>query len=311
MNDIYVDPSMRKHLVEVLRRDGVVRDAEVKLRRRDGKIVDALLNLDWVEMEGQRYIFTTGRDITERKKAQTDIETAFKELKDTQVELVQSEKMAALGRFSTGIAHEVKNPLGIILGGAEFLESKLPKGDADAEMVLKKIKEAALRANEILITVLQYAKPSSLKIEHFMLNDLVVEVSSLFKLHPSLIRVETKIELSEKNPCIYGDKNQLQQALFNIVKNSMEAMPEGGTVTVRVGIDKDSVFIDVIDDGTGMPKEVRERLFEPFFTTKAGTGTGLGLFVVKTIIDNHKGRLIVESEAGKGTCFRVMLPLAK
>lgn len=251
-------------------------------------------------------------EIVSRMKAQDDLQEAYIKLKETQNELIQSEKEAALGRFSLGISHEVKNPLSIILGGAEYLEAKLAKSDENIKANIVMIKKSALRANNILEGILQYLRPSSLKVYNTDLNELVSEIMSLFKLQSSLFKAEITVELSPEDIRVSVDRNQIHQVIFNIVKNAIEASQEGGEIIIKTGVAEGAGVISVIDNGTGMSKETLSNMFEPFFTTKRpGKGTGLGLIVVKTIIDRHNGKLLIESEKGKGTTVKIMLPLAR
>lgn len=248
----------------------------------------------------------------ELQKAQDELQKAYIQLKETQNDLIQSEKEAALGQFSLGISHEVKNPLSVILGGAEYLEAMLAKGDENIKANVVMIKKSALHANDILEGILRYLRPSSFKAYNMELNDLVSEIMSLFRLQSSLIKVEITSELSHGDIRVNVDKNQIHQAIFNIVKNAIEASREGGKVVIKTGISQGFGVISVIDNGTGMSKEGLANLFVPFFTTKhPGKGTGLGLTIVKTIIDRHNGKLLIESEEGKGTTVKIMLPLAK
>jgi PAS domain S-box-containing protein len=259
------------------------------------------------------------QDITRRKHAEEDLRKTYFQLKEAQDEFIQSEKMAALGRFASGIAHEVKNPLGVILGGVELLDRKLKKADADTKTALAKIKESVLRANNILLDLLQYAKPSKKKFESIELKEIISTVAPLikFKISPNTV---ISLELAKERICCNADNNQMQQVILNVVLNAVEAMPEGGIVTIRTYTSKPSELfpgkkacvIEVIDTGTGISKEDMTKVSEPFFTTKIGRkGTGLGLFMARTMIANHGGKLLIESEKGKGTSVKIVLPLAK
>ncbi|MBU0605328.1 MAG: CHASE domain-containing protein [Candidatus Omnitrophica bacterium] len=232
-------------------------------------------------------------------------------LKNAQRELVQSEKEAALGRFSVGISHEVKNPLSVILGGVEYLEAKLANADNDIKQNVNIIKKSVLSANVILDNILQYVRPSSLNVDITNLNDLVNEVAPLFKLQPTTTKAEIVVELSPDRILMKVARNQIHQVIFNVVKNAIEASSAGGKVIIKTGKAEGFGVISVIDSGSGMSEQVLSNLFEPFFTTKRpGKGVGLGLVVAKNIIDNHKGKLVIDSEEGKGAVVRIFLPLA-
>jgi PAS domain S-box-containing protein len=258
-------------------------------------------------------------EILERKKRTDELRHAYADLKKAQQELIQSEKLAALGRFSSGITHELKNPLGIVLGGLEFLERKLSEPETDVKTALDKIKEATFRANAIVQDVLKLAKPSELKKERIELNDLIKETLSLFKYSAPLGKIKIEAHLVREKLYVEVDKNQMQQVLFNLLSNSIEANPKDGVIVVKtsnvekseISFDKRFCLIEVVDSGEGISEDHMQRLFEPFFTTKKEKkGTGLGLFMSKLIVNNHKGNLEIESRLGKGTTAKIVLPLA-
>lgn len=247
------------------------------------------------------------------------IKKAYEEIKDTQARLVQAEKMSALGRFSSGIAHEVKNPLAIILGGMEYLQKKLETADLDTRTALEKIKDAVFRADRVIQNLLRFARPSRMEMEKMKLRDVVEDTLAFFKYKAPLINVQIEKIYPEKSIPVMIDKNQMQQVLFNLVSNSVDAMPRGGTVTISVyektieisGVPAPYCVVEVADTGEGISDSDKSRLWEPFFTTKRDKGgTGLGLPVSRAIVENHKGFLEIESEYRKGTIARVILPVA-
>ena len=254
-------------------------------------------------------------DRSRRKVAEEELRRTTAELNDALSDLVQSEKLAALGRFSSGIAHEVKNPLGIILGGIEFLEVKLKRSGDETRTALEKMKEAAVRAADIVDQVLKFAKPSELRLARTDPVEMVKEALSLFQYSDKAKHVQVETSFGAGTPWVEIDKNQIQQVLFNLLSNAVDAMTEDGTV--RVEISRMDVSgqgfcrIDVVDKGQGIVPQDMGRIFEPFFTTKRDRkGTGLGLSMAKSIVEHHKGVLKLESEAGKGTRASVFLPLA-
>jgi len=245
--------------------------------------------------------------------------TMERKLKKTQQELIQSEKLAALGRFSSGIAHEIKNPLGIILGGSEFLEMKLSQTDADVKTTIDKIKKSTLRANTIVEGLLKFARPSELKTETIKPNDLVNETLSLLKYRTPLKNIKIKTYFAKEDLSVDVDKDQMLQVFFNLLMNAIEAMPKGGAITIRTykigpaesSLDNPLCVIEIIDTGEGISKDNLQKLFEPFFTTRRDKkGTGLGLSMAKMIVNNHKGDLVIDSKLGKGTTAKIILPLS-
>ena len=258
-------------------------------------------------------------DRRERRRAEAALRKTERELDEAQRDLVQSEKMAALGRFSSGLAHEIKNPLGIIVGGVEFLETKLADADAESRMALAKVKEAALRGGEIVDRMLTFAQPSDLKLESVSPAALVEEAVSLFRYGVPSRDIRIATAYPEREMRIRADRNQMQQVLFDLLSNAVDALPGRGEVLVSVRKaapgppfhGEARCVISVVDNGVGIPRENLPRIFEPFFTTKREQmGTGLGLPVARSIVERHHGLLEVESEAGKGTQARIILPLA-
>jgi signal transduction histidine kinase len=255
--------------------------------------------------------------VIERKRAEDALKKAYIKLKETQQELIQSEKLAALGRFSSGVAHEVKNPLGIMLGGIEFLERKLSLAEEDVKTAVLKIKEAILKADNVLQGLLKFSRPSELKIERIKAADLINEALSFYNYRAPLSNISIKMEAAENDIYLDVDKNQMQQVIFNLMINSIDALPKGGEIRIKIhrkslpefSLEQAACVIEIKDSGIGISKEDLSRVFEPFFTTKRDKkGTGLGLSVAKMIVENHKGNLEVESELGKGTVVRIILP---
>ncbi|MFH0877063.1 MAG: ATP-binding protein [Candidatus Omnitrophota bacterium] len=256
--------------------------------------------------------------VIQRKRVEEELKTAFAELKETQGELIQSEKLAALGRFSSGIAHEVKNPLGIILGGIEFLERESAGKDEKNALALQKMKEALLRADHILLGLLKFSRPSQLTIERVPVKDLIEDVLSFYNYRTSLINIHIRTETAE-NLYFEVDKNQIQQALLNVFMNAVEALPQGGEIAIKsyrmvdreLPVERSLCVIEIKDSGTGISKDHLTKIVEPFFTTKRDKkGTGLGLAVTKMIIENHKGEMLIDSELNRGTTVRILLPCA-
>lgn len=287
--------------------------------KKDGTVFPISISV-WLirdEQQGPVGMWGLVRDMTEQSKAQQELAAA-------QRQLVQSEKMAALGRFASGVAHEVKNPLAILLGGLEYLKEKLTDADKDVREALSKMREAVLRANTIVKDLLAFARPSKMVYEQVHPNTVVrdaIGFIDLLRHKSSKAAIEIKQELTQEEMLVEVDKNQIQQALFNILLNAIEAIAEKGSVTVRTYPDRaelpsgagDAVpacVIEIRDTGVGIDKEDLIKLFEPFFTTKRGQkGTGLGLAIVKSIVEKHKGGISIESEAGRGTTVRLVLPL--
>ncbi len=239
-----------------------------------------------------------------------------KELADTnarlqamQLQLIQSEKLAAVGQLTAGIVHDVKNPLAVIKGLAEVLQDDATITD-ETRHELQVIRESAEKANRIVSDLLKFARQSQPEMET---HDLRETVEASVRLTTYLIR-EARIQLVKEVPeqtmPVTYDPQQIEQVLINMIHNAIQAMPNRGTLSVHLGQVDGAAAIAIQDTGTGIKPENLKRIFDPFFTTKPeGVGTGLGLSVSYGIIANHKGRIEVESEVGKGTKFTIFLPV--
>ena len=326
-----IAPKDRQRATEDMERalkQGLVKDLEYIFLAKDGREFPAEASANVVrDSSGEPTSFVgITKDITERrraeealKKAYSELSAAHEELKEMQQELIQSEKLAALGKFSSGIAHEVKNPLAIILTGIELLEMKLPNANTDIKTLMGTVKEATLRADRILRNLLTFSKPSKLNIEKIKPDDLISDTISLIEYKASLVNVKIRTQFSEEEPYIAVDRNQMEQVLFNLLMNAVEAIDGSGEIRIKIYrtslpghlSGQSCCVIEIADTGEGISKDDLSKILEPFFTTKKdGKGTGLGLSVSKMIIDNHGGDLVIESELGKGTNAKIVLPLA-
>jgi signal transduction histidine kinase len=225
--------------------------------------------------------------------------------------LVQSEKLSAIGELSAGLAHEVKNPMVGIVGFAQLGKESTHLHEAREYFEL--IDADAQRANSILQRLLEFARPPEVERERLEIRSVVDGAVKLVAHQLALQGVRIETRYADGLPVIVGNGNQLRQVLVNLMMNAGQAMEQSNEKRLFVeasGADW-TVLVSVKDTGPGMPAEVRQRLFEPFFTTKPrGKGTGLGLSISRSIIEEHKGELRVESELGKGATFVIRLPAA-
>lgn len=262
-------------------------------------------------------------DITARKRAEEELKEAYVELKETQAQLVQSEKLAAIGQLAAGAAHEINNPLTAISGEAQMLMKDKDK-DRDTKDASKIIVEQAKRIKAITERLLEFSQKRKFEEKPLDINEAVKESISLLAYQAKTEDMKIIKGLGPNLPKIIGDKNQLQEVFFNIMLNAVQAMENGGTLTVRTrgeeitkyGNRKTDVFkqgqeivvIEFKDTGRGMDDEVLEKLFDPFFTTKE-KNTGLGLSISYGIIRNHNGLIEAHSKLGEGSTFIVKLPI--
>ncbi len=313
ISQFYRHQDVYSELYDKLQDSKVVEDYEADMVHSDGKIVPVSINAHIILDSGGRAIGieSAARDITERKEAE-------RQLKETQKQLVQAEKMAALGRFASGTAHEIKNPLGIILGGVELLERKISSEETIIEESFERIKQTIFRADKIVKALLRFSKPSQLTKERVALSELVEEALKLIKYKSEFANIDIQEDFSDENIGIKVDVNQMEQVLFNIFQNSAEAMPNGGVIkittdrTLESGDDAQQPYgvIKIMDTGAGISEEDIGKIFEPFFTTKRESGgTGLGMPLVKTIIEDHGGEIEINSEIDKGTTVTIILPI--
>ena len=231
-------------------------------------------------------------------------------LATTQETLMHSERLASMGQLAAGVAHEINNPLGVVIMYTNLLLEECEK-DAEIRDDLKMIAEQANRCKRIVAGLLDFARQN--KVAHQAINVRDLVVSTLQNLAKPA-NVELEIEHQENDPVAEVDQDQMVQVLINLVGNAYDAMPEGGKLWVRTKGDDSWIIFEVQDTGTGIPRENMNKLFEPFFTTKMmGKGTGLGLPVVYGIVKLHRGDISVESNADPtqgptGSTFRVKLP---
>jgi signal transduction histidine kinase/putative methionine-R-sulfoxide reductase with GAF domain len=237
------------------------------------------------------------------------IQKTTADLKKTEAQLIRSEKLAALGQLAAGIAHEIRNPLTSINILIHSMTKNLPSGDSHKED-LKVIEEEIHRMNEILDQFLQFAKPATPLLEKADVFSIFEETLQLLRPH-----IEKQLIVVEKEfqplPIILMDREQMKQVFLNLLLNAIQAMPGGGHLTLRGRNSEDGqwIHISIQDSGIGISSENMNKLFDPFYSTKEG-GIGLGLSITHRIIDQHHGKIEVESAPGKGTLFTIWLPIS-
>ncbi|OGR44590.1 MAG: hypothetical protein A2X28_00015 [Elusimicrobia bacterium GWA2_56_46] len=270
------------------------------LEFKDGRIFERYSQPHWIDgvIRGRVWSF---RDVTEKKKLE--------------MMLLQSEKLSAVGQLAAGVAHEINNPLGVILGFAQCALKK--SGDVPAlDLPLRSIEREAVRCKELVQNLLVYSRSSNKnEREHIDPVPGIQAALSIILARAKTQRVELSTDFQSSPLKINVNKGQLQQVILNLCNNAMDAMPGGGNLAVKTSPASRAggafLRIDVSDTGHGIPDEIKSRLFEPFFTTKdVGKGTGLGLALAHEIVENHKGAIEVESSAGKGTVFSVYFPVS-
>lgn len=228
-------------------------------------------------------------------------------------EVIQQEKMAAIGMLAGGVAHEINNPLGGVLAFTQLILKKLDKEQPMYED-LTEIERAAKRCKKIVQELLDFSRVSREKEKCLVyVNPLIEKIIPFLQMEIRSLNIDLQFELAGDLPPVLAVPNRLQQVFLNLMTNAVHSMPHGGSLVIRTTFDSASkeICIRVKDTGTGIPNEIRERIFEPFFTTKdPGKGTGLGLSISFRIVKENDGHIDVDSEVGKGSQFTVRLPVA-
>jgi PAS domain S-box-containing protein len=241
-------------------------------------------------------------EIIERKRTE-------EKLKEAQKELIQAEKLSALGRVATNIAHEIRNPLANISASSQYIIKKFGK-QSDINALLEIIIRNTDTANDKIKELLDFASPRSLTLTEGNIGALLKDVSALVSARCLQNNVKCKLNIPRKTlPPVKFNAKKLEEALLNLLTNALDAMPEGGDLDIKVKYNKgNEVDIYITDTGCGIAEENLDKVFEPFFTTKH-TGVGLGLSLVHQIITLHKGKMNIESIEGRGTTIHIQLPV--
>ena len=229
------------------------------------------------------------RDITERKQAEAL--------------MLQSEKLSVAGQLAAGIAHEIRNPLTAIKGFFKLLERDMEEKKEYFQIIESELSRIELILSELLLL----AKPHQVYVHQVSVHSLLKDVATLLETQAIMNNVWFDLKMNADAPTFICDENQMKQVFINLIKNGIEAMPNGGTIFIDTEDMEDEVIIRLRDEGTGIPEDIIARLGEPFFTTKT-TGTGLGLMITFNIIKNHNGKVHVTSEVNKGTTIEVRFP---
>jgi two-component system sensor histidine kinase HydH len=232
----------------------------------------------------------------------------LKGLKDSQEELRRSERLAALGRMAAGVAHELRNPLSSIKGLAMLMKSGREKNrtalDETADLLVGEVD----RLNRGIEELLDYAKPDQLKVSDVDVNTMVEKTSSLLTADLDAGNIGLELQLDPAVPSISADEDKLNRLLLNLLLNGVQAMENGGRLTISTSCTGKEIIIQVVDTGTGIAPADLKKIFDPYFTTK-NTGTGLGLAICSKIVEEHGGEITLSSVVGKGTTAEVKIPI--
>ena len=272
---------------------------EVKLKNSEGREIRALVSgsFDKGLAGTEDTILFLAKDIEQRRLIEDQI--------------AQADKLASIGQLSAGVAHEVNNPLGIILGYTQLL-IRNEKQDTEKLQDLKTIEKHARSCKAIVEDLLNFARTSAPKEDLIRIDKAIDDVLKFVQQHADFDRVEIRKEYDDTVPEIFMDEKKIKQVLMNLLMNARHAVGESGIISLSTEFhsSKNQVVVKIADDGYGIEKKNLSRIFDPFFTTKpTGEGTGLGLSVSYGIVKNHGGNISVDSGAGKGSVFTVELPI--
>jgi two-component system NtrC family sensor kinase len=301
----FIDPLARTALIDRLATDGSIVDHLVRLKRADGSQVWVEITAAAESVSGALRIDALMRDVSERKKLDD-------QSRDLYHQLLQAEKLAALGQTISGVAHELNNPLATILTWAERLAER-PLDDATRRGISTILSESE-RAAKIVRNLLTFSRKRQSTRTMVDLNHVVRDTLALRAYEQRVTNITVIDALASGLPQVFADPHQIQQVLLNLIINAEQAMLSAhgrGLLVVRTWheAERECVVLEINDDGPGVPGDVQQKIFDPFFTTKeVGKGTGLGLTVAYAIVQEHGGRIRVESQ-GAGASFFVEMPI--
>ena len=330
--DLYVKKEERTKIINTMMEKGYIKDYPVDMRRKDGGVINTLTtsNLRYDAKGKATALMGTIKDITDRIEKEKKLNDTVELLIKTRDQLIQKDKMAALGRMASGIAHEIRNPLEIIYMGLDYLENNILNDNPDIHESIEKIFNAVSRADNIIKNVLSFSRQSEYKITQIPLCPLLDNVLTLAELMIQKNGVSVRREYHDELLEVAGDHDMLEHVFLNLVNNAVDAMKDckEKILTVRAykqfvtevgyktgyrradffSIGDEMIVVEISDTGKGIPEEALPKIFEPFFTTKsANEGTGLGLSIVHMIMDRLSGTIDVESRENQGTTFFIKL----
>ncbi len=268
------------------------------------------------------------QEVKEHRKSQTALQAAYSELKEAQTHLIQAAKMQVVGRLASGVAHEVKNPLAVILQGIDYFQDKIDTSNENIDVTLQCMKKALLRADDIVKGLLDFASASRLELVRQNFNLIIRNSLLLLKHQFDKHKIRIIEDIGEDSVYVMADKNKMEQVFINILLNAVKAMSQGGTLKIKTYVDKisgvglaigsrkDDIFkpgdyvavCEIEDTGTGIAEDILDKVFDPFFTTTHGSGgTGLGLSIVKNIVQMHKGKIEIDNKKDGGVKVSVIL----
>jgi len=290
---------------------GVSSQTKRRFSQSDVELLKTVGNQIGVAIENAR-LFQNQLEISDKLKSAYDqLQASHRQLEASQEQLVQAEKLTSLGELAASVAHEVNNPIAGILVYDQLLKKKLQNNAFEKEdgiNILTKMENELIRIGRLIRRLLDFSRQTEACLGPVNMNDVLDNILSLVNHAAEMQRVKVVKELAQDLPTITADSDQMNQVFMNLSMNAIQAMPQGGILTVRTSRENGRVKVEVQDTGVGISKENMRNLFTPFFSTKKDVkGVGLGLAVSHGIIEQHRGKIEVVSEEGKGTTFTVYL----
>jgi PAS domain S-box-containing protein len=293
-SQVYLDPQDRELMNDVLEREGVVNDYEIRLKRYDGSVIWAEDTVRAVLDPDGNMLYYDGslEDITERKNMERY--------------MLREERLAAMGRISTSLAHEVKNPLQAIRSNLELLLD-FPLDTDEREQCLQTCRREVDRLIGIAQRMLTFVRTEKSTVQPFSLPQVWNQVLTLLSGPLKKAEIPVTADFPSNLPLAVGIADQIGQVILNLVLNAVEVIPRGGSLEGVARVEGNNLVLKVINDGPPIPSEHLDKIFDPFFSTKP-EGTGLGLFICHSIVEEHGGSLTVENLEGGGVAFKMTMP---
>ena len=299
----------------ILQRDGIW-NGELRHRTKDGReiVVNSRMVL-WRNPDESAIVIAANRDISDRKAAEDALRESERNLRDQaqklEQQLIASGRLVSLGQVTASMAHEFNNPLGIIIGFVEDMLSNAKPADSEYRS-LQIINQEAYRCKKIVEDLLDYAKPKAAEMAPVNVQAVIDRTLELMENHLYKQKVQVVKEVGSDLPRVHADSQQLAQVLVNLYLNAIDAMPNGGQLTVGADLKQDAgapeIIISVADTGLGIETSALDKIFQPFYTAKKRRGLGLGLPICERIVQHHGGAINVQSQPGIGTVFEIRLP---
>jgi PAS domain S-box-containing protein len=316
---VFKDIAAARDSFEELRDKGYVRYDDLPLETRGGEVIEVEFVSNTYLVGDAKVIQCNIRDITERELGKRalevtnhKLEATLSELSATTQQLWQASKLATMGELSASIAHELNNPLATVGLRAETLLMQMSESDPNRRS-LEIITQEVDRMASLVNNLLQFSRRSHRQISTVDVREEIANSVEFVHYHLRSRKIEVVREFADPLPTIQADCQQLRQLFLNLLTNASDAMPQGGTATVRAHSvalpDNEAVLVEFADTGEGIPVENLNKIWDSFFTTKMeGKGTGLGLAICRRIVDEHGGTIEIESEVGRGTTVRMLFP---